>query len=125
MSVSKSSLIFVSVFPASCHNGVFWVIMSALLVGAAIVYSIILLWIFPLLSRFENTIPMMFKNSLAIGIRYIICTIIMAALYAGMGYLITFVFTPLMFLGTGFCALLSSFLMKRIFDLLENSGSAE
>ncbi len=101
-------------------NGVFWVIMTALFVGAAILYTIILLWIFPLLSRFENTISMMFKNAMAVGIRYAICTLVMAGVYIIMGYLIVNVFTPLMFLGTGLCAMISSYLMKPILTALSD-----
>ena len=104
-------------------NGVFWVIMTALFVGAAIVYGIVLLWIFPLVSRFFNTTPMMFKNSLAIGVRYAICTIITAGVYIIMGYLIINIFTPFMFLGVGACAMVSSALMRQIFETLANTGA--
>lgn len=99
-------------------SGVFWVMMSAFFVGAMVVYAIVLLWIFPLLSRFSNTTAAMFKNSFAIGVRYAVCTALVAGVYFIMAFLIINIFTPLMFLGVGFCAMVSSLLMKGVFEIL-------
>ena len=47
----------------------------------------------PLLARFENTTFGILKTSLLVGLRYLVCTLLMAAVYAFMGWLVIFVFT--------------------------------
>ena len=106
-------------------TGPFWAILTALFVGALILYAVILLWIFPLLSAFENTTRLMFKNALALGIRYAACTLLMAGIYGLMGFLIVSVFTPLLFLGFGLCAMACSALLKRIFQMLAETASVK
>ena len=83
-----------------------------MLIGAAILYGIVLLYAFPLLARFENTTFGILKQRF-VGVRYLFCTLLMAAIYGIMGYVIVFVFTPAFLLGMGLCAMLCSFLMLR------------
>ena len=97
-----------------CFTSAFWTLVSAILVVACIAYIIVLLWVFPLNARFENTIINMFKNSIMLGMRFIFCTVIMAGIYIIMAYLIYYVCTPLIIFGVGTCALFSAMLMKNI-----------
>ena len=97
-----------------CFTSAFWTLVSAILVVACIAYIIVLLWVFPLNARFENTIINMFKNSIMLGMRFIFCTVIMAGIYVIMAYLIYYVSTPLIIFGVGTCALFSAMLMKNI-----------
>ena len=52
------------------------------------------------------------------------CTLLMAAIYGIMGYVIVFVFTPAFLLGMGLCAMLCSFLMLRILYVIGGDPDA-
>ncbi len=84
-------------------ENIFWTLLTAVLIGAAVLYGIVLLYAFPLLARFENTTFGILKTAFLVGVRYLFCTLLMAAIYGIMGYVIVFVFTPAFLLGMGFC----------------------
>ncbi len=102
-------------------ENVFWTIAAALFFVVLIIYAIILMYIFPLLSRFDNTIKAMFKNALIIGIRFLICTILMFIIYFAMAFIIINIFTPAIIFGQGLCALLCSYLLSNILRLCEGT----
>ncbi len=102
-------------------ENVFWTIGTALFFVALIIYAIILMYIFPLLSRFDNTIKAMFKNALIIGIRFLICTILMFIIYFAMAFIVINIFTPAIIFGEGLCALLCSYLLSNILRLCEGT----
>ena len=91
----------------------FWTICSAILIVVILAYVIVLLYIFPLLSRFDNTIFSMFKNSIMLGMRFLLCTVLMAAII----------------FGEGLCAFLCSYLLSNILiqceEKPENSSDSE
>ena len=95
-------------------DGIFWTMITAIFIIALAAYCIILMYLFPLLAHFDNTLLSMFKNSLLIGMRFLICTVLMFVIYAGMGFLIVNIFTPLIFMGMGTCGLLCSYLLSNI-----------
>ena len=100
----------------------FWAILTAVFLVAAAAWLIVLMWIFPLLAHFSNTTLSMFKNSIMLGMRFLLCTVLMAAIYIGMALLIIYVMTPLVIFGMGTCAFLTSILMKRILIMCEESS---
>ena len=55
-----------------------------------------------------------------IGIRYPVCTIVMAAIHFAIYFIAIRYFTPVIFLGEGFAAFLCSYLLKPVFRKLEN-----
>ena len=57
----------------------------ALVIVACIAYAFVLAYVFPLLSRVDNTNLAMLKNSLLISIRYLSCTICTLAIHCGHG----------------------------------------
>ena len=67
------------------NTSAFWTILTALVIGAAVLYAIVLLYAFPLLARFENTTLGILRTSFAVGVRYLFCTLLMAFIYAVMG----------------------------------------
>lgn len=99
-----------------------WTLGTAVFCIAAATYCIVLMYIFPLLARFDNTIPAMFKNSIMIGMRFLICTFLMALIYIAMAVTIFFLFTPAVIFGEGLCALLCSFLLSRILEQCEDKS---
>lgn len=101
----------------------FWTILTAIYLVAVVAYLIISMYIYPLMARFDNTPLAMFKNSIMIGIRFLLCTIIMAIVYYVMAFIIVNVFTPAIVFGEGLCAYICSCLMINIIDRL--SGTSE
>lgn len=100
----------------------FWTICAAIFILVLAVYAIILMYIFPLLARFHNTIPAMFKNSIIIGMRFLICTILMAAIYFIMVCIIIYIFTPAVIFGEGLCAFLCSLLLSNILVICQEKA---
>jgi len=100
-------------------TNVFWTIITAIFFVAAATYAIILMYIFPLLSRFSNTTGAMFKNAILIGMRFLLCTALMASIYFIMLFVIINIMTPVIVFGMGTCALLCSYLLTNILALCE------
>lgn len=97
---------------------VLWTLNLALLIAAAVVYTVVLIYIFPLIARYENTDRAMLKNSLLIGLRYLFCTIVVFAIHFAMFYAVVVIFTPLAIFGEGLCAMLSSSMLINVFRML-------
>lgn len=84
------------------------------MIVAAILYTIVLLYIFPLIASVRNRSWPMLKNALLIGIRYLFCTILVFAIHFAMFFVVVAFFTPLIIFGEGLCALLSSYLLNGV-----------
>ena len=100
-------------------ENVFWTLCTAVFCVAAAAYAIVLMYIFPLLARFDNTVGAMFKNALFIGVRFLFCTVLMAVIYFAMLLVVVRIFTPAVIFGEGLCALLCSHLLSNILALCE------
>ena len=100
-------------------ENVFWTLCTAGFSVAAAAYAIVLMYIFPLLARFDNTVGAMFKNALFIGVRFLFCTALMAVIYFVMLLVIVRFFTPAVIFGEGLCALLCSYLLSNILQLCQ------
>lgn len=99
-------------------DSVVWTFGTAIYIIALATYAIILMYIFPLLAGFNNTIWAMFKNSLMIGMRFLLCTVLMSLVYFIMVVIAIRFFTPVIIFGEGLCALLCSYLLSNIFVLV-------
>jgi len=97
---------------------VLWTLNLALLIAAGVVYTVVLIWLFPLIARYANTDMAMLKNSLLIGLRYLFCTIMVFAIHFAMFFAVVALFTPLIIFGEGLCALLSSGMMIQVFRIM-------
>ena len=100
-------------------ENIFWTLCMAVFFVAAAAYAIVLMYIFPLLARFDNTVGAMFKNALFIGIRFLFCTVLMAVIYFVMLLVIIRIFTPAVIFGEGLCALLFSYILSNILLLCQ------
>ena len=103
----------------------FWTILLAILIGAIIIYLIVLFMIFPLQASVINTTPNMFKNSFLIGTHYLFAPILVFAVHFAMFYAVVAVFTPLIVFGEGFCAMVSSFILNRLLISVTTPAEAE
>jgi len=90
----------------------------AVVIVACIIYAIVLMYVFPLLARVDNTNRAMLRNSLLIGLRYLSCTICCFAIHAAMAIVAIRFFTPILVLGEGVCALGSSYLLSPVLRLV-------
>ena len=97
---------------------VVWTLLFAVVLAASLIYVIILLYTFPLLSYFENKSRAMVLNAFLVGVRYLFCTILMLALHAVVAWVTINLFTPLFAFGEGLCALGSSYLLSNVFYAL-------
>ncbi len=93
---------------------VMWTLILALVIAAAVVYTIVLLFVFPLVASVSNTNWAMLKNSFFIGAHYLFCTILVFAVHFAMFFAVVSIFTPLFLFGEGLCALISAYLMSNV-----------
>ncbi len=106
-------------------DNVLWTLGAAVFIVLLAAYAIILMYIFPLLARFNNTIWAMFKNALMIGMRFLFCTALMALIYFIMAVVVIRFFTPAIIFGEGLCALLCSYLLSNILLLCEEKKNEQ
>jgi len=102
---------------------VFWTIVLALVIAAAIVYVIVLLYVFPLVASVYNSSIAMIKNSFLIGTHYLFATVLVFAIHFAMFFTIVRIFTPFIVFGEGLCALISAYLLNNV--LFISSGVRE
>ena len=93
---------------------VMWTLILALLISAGVVYTIVLLFVFPLVASVSNTNLAMLKNAFLIGTHYLFCTIMVFAVHFAMFFAIVSIFTPLIIFGEGLCAMVSAYLMSNV-----------
>jgi len=93
---------------------VIWTLMFALVIVAAIAYTIVLMYVFPLTASVTNTNWAMLKNSFFIGTHYLFCTILVFAIHFAMFYVAVALFTPILIFGEGLVALLSAWLLSNV-----------
>ncbi len=103
--------------------GVFWTVILAIVIAAAVMYVIVLLNVFPLLASVSNTNRAMLKNAFLIGTHYLLATILVFAVHFAMFFVVVAWFTPLIIFGEGLCALISAWLLNSI--LIACSGTPE
>lgn len=101
------------------YDSALWALGAAVFIIMLAAYAIILMYIFPFLARFDNTVRAMFKNALMIGMRFLLCTALMAFIYFIMAVVVVRIFTPAIIFGEGLCALLCSYLLSNILILCE------
>jgi len=102
---------------------VLWTLVLAVVIASAVVYVIVLLYVFPLLASFSNTNLAMLKNAFLLGTHYLFATILIFAVHFAMFFVVVAWFTPLIIFGEGLCALISSWLLNNI--LLSAAGTPE
>ena len=92
----------------------FWTLLLAMVIAACIVYAIELTFVFPLVARVENTNRAMLVNSLLVGTHYLNCFLAVFGIHFAMAFIAIRIFTPILILGEGLCALLSSYLFSPV-----------
>lgn len=67
----------------------------------------------------------MIRNSLMTGMHFLFCTVLIALFHFTVFYIIIYVYTPVMFLGEGLCALFSAWIMNGVLLQLEEISNAQ
>lgn len=106
-------------------DNAFWTFLTAVYVLVLVAYAIITMYIYPLMAHFDNTIPAMFRNSIMIGMRFLICTAIMAAIYFAMACIIINILTPIIVFAEGLCAFFCSYLLSNVLAACEGPKEEE
>lgn len=96
---------------------VFWTIILALVIVACIAYLVEFMFVFPLIAYVENTNRAMLVNALLIGTHYLNCTLCVFGIHFVMAVIAIRFFTPILILGEGLCAVLSSYLFSPVFRI--------
>ena len=91
-----------------------WTLILAVLIAAGVVYTIVSIFVFPLVASVSNTNLAMLKNAFLIGTHYLFCTITVFAVHFAMFFAVVRIFTPLIIFGEGLCAMVSSYLMSNV-----------
>ena len=86
----------------------------AIVIAAAVLYVIELLYVFPLLASVRNTDRAMLKNAFLIGTHYLFATILIIVIHFAMFFAVVAWFTPLIIFGEGLCALISAWLLNGV-----------
>ena len=102
---------------------VLWTLVLAIVIASAVVYVIVLLYVFPLVASVHNTNRAMLKNAFLIGTHFLFATILIFAVHFAMFFVVVAWFTPLIVFGEGLCVLISAWLLNNI--LISVSGTPE
>ena len=102
---------------------VIWTVILAVVIAAAVLYVIVLEYVFPLLASVSNTNRAMLKNSFLIGTHYLFATILVFAVHFAMFFVVVAWFTPLIVFGECLCSLIIAWLLNSI--LIACSGTPE
>ena len=91
-------------------------VVKALAILVAILYIMILQYVFALLARFDNTVKRTIQNAFVFSIRYIGWTIVMIIIFAAYIFVILwFMFIPLMIPGYALVVFLDCYILNHIF----------
>ncbi len=103
---------------------VMWTLLLAVVFAAAVIYVIVLLYVFPLTASVQNSNRAMLKNALMIGTHYLFCTICMFVIHFAIFFVTVRFFAPLIMAGEGLSAFLCSLLLWRVIDACTGDGTA-
>lgn len=90
--------------------------LAVFFIGVFIIYLMALTYVFPILSKFVNTVGRTMKNAVFMSIRHVFRSIIMLLVLAAMIIGVLY-FPPLILLGPGLVAFINSYMFVKIFDL--------
>lgn len=95
-------------------KGTLTTVLYMLFFGFLFIYIMVLSYVFPVLSRFVNSVKNTLKNSLFIAIRHLPWSILMVIVAVAV-VIAVFLFPPVIFLGFGLIAFIQSYILVRVF----------
>lgn len=87
-----------------------------LLLGFMLVAVAVIIYIFPMISKFNNTVLKFFINSLLMAMKHLPQTIIMLIITGGLTYA-TVMYPPIIVFTIGLCLYANSYILVRIFNI--------
>ena len=119
-------VLFFFFFNTTGPAAVVWTLLLAVIFACMVLYAIVLVHIFPLLSIASNTTANMFKNAFLIGTHYLFVTILVFFVHYAVFFLVVNVFTPLIIFGEGLCAVICAhFLLRILRPLLQDPNQSK
>ncbi|MCR5023695.1 MAG: DUF624 domain-containing protein [Lachnospiraceae bacterium] len=113
-------------FIAVSGEGVMLNVFRVLLLMLGIIYVFEFIYVFPVLARFDNTILNTMRNALLLSVINLPWTLVLVLLFAVppvIGYFYLKIGIPLyLFAGFSLVSLISSYIFRKIFDLLVTNG---
>ncbi len=105
------------------YENAFWTLLFAVLLVMVLGYVLILLYVFPLMARFENTPLAQIRNALFIALRFLLCSAALLGIHFAMLLVIVRFFTPALVFGEGLVAYLSSCLLRGVLSQCEERAT--
>ncbi|MEY8379885.1 YesL family protein [Ileibacterium valens] len=105
-------------------ESIFWTMISSFLIVTAALWLFVMVYLFPLMAYFENSLLQTFKNSIVVSLRYLLCTLLVLAIHALMLYITVFLFTPAIVFGFGFASFMSCYLLRNVFEAIKTGDLA-
>ena len=110
--------------------GMAGIILSAIFLALGFILLSVMIYIFPLTARYENSIKGTFKNALILTVAklpytFLMVAIVVAAVFASLWSAFTLLFSlPLwLFFGVSLIVWINSYILRRVFVVFENSDS--
>lgn len=97
-------------------KGTLQTVLYMVFIGVLFLYLMVLTYIFPMLSRFENSVKRTFKNALFMSIRHLPWSILLVIITLGIAFLSVTYFSVLLLLGYGLIAFINSYIFVHIFQ---------
>ena len=91
-------------------------VLSFVFLGLLIVYVLMMNYVFPVLSKFDNTIRRTIQNAFIMSIRHIGWSLLMSVVFLGIMFFLVWFYPPLLILGYGLVAFINSYVLAHIFD---------
>lgn len=101
-----------------------WIVVTAVFIFVSILYTMIGMYLFPLIARFDNTFLLHIKNSFILSVRFLFATLLMIVIHIA-SLFILYLFPPFFIICTGLTALLCSFLLVGIFEKIQGNHAQE
>lgn len=95
---------------------IIWNLLFYVLLGFLVLVIATVIYVFPMLAKFDNKILKLMVNSLLMAVKHLPQTIIMVIITVGLTYY-TFTYLPMIVFTIGLSIYVNAFIMARIFDI--------
>lgn len=95
---------------------IIWNLLFYVLLGFLVLVIATVIYVFPMLAKFDNKILKLIINSLLMAVKHLPQTIIMVIITVGLTYY-TFTYLPMIIFTIGLSIYVNAFIMARIFDI--------
>ncbi len=135
IAVAFAVILYIDISVFGAEQGIFFKVATVVLYAMGIIYCLILIYVFPLLAKFDNTTLNTIKNALMLAVLQIPYTVLLALMIVipwAVVVMVPYLLIVMILLGGSGVAFATSHIYVKIFDLLipsedkaeETSGNA-